>query len=411
MREGLRQRLIEAMQEMPVIDAHEHLPPESDRIAMDVDVLTLFSHYTQTDLESAGMTQEQYDWLQDASVALDERWNVFEPFYERIKFGSYARAARIAAQRFYGADIGPDTYRDITERMKAGNRRGIYRRVIEDACNIKVCLTQIGSIPKSSRNILTPLLPVGSLTGTGDIAAMRKNAEGAGVELTMLSEYDGVMEALVADYKEKGVVGFKTRSDELADPEPGPAIEAFQEALRGEDYDRALLDAYVTHRAFDIIGDADLVVAAHCGIIWDNWNNFYALHPRNMVPKLLKHRGTRFDLYHAAIPWVRDMGVIGKELPNAYLNMCWCHVISQQMSILALDEWIDLVPVNKITGFGGDYHRPVEKIYGHLVMAREDIATVLVRRIEDKQMTFGEAVSLARMFLFDNPRELYRLEV
>ncbi len=130
-----------------------------------------------------------------------------------------------------------------------------------------------------------------------------------------------------------------------------------------------------------------------------------------MVPKLLKHRGTRFDLYHAAIPWVRDMGVIGKELPNAYLNMCWCHVISQQMSISALDEWIDLVPVNKITGFGGDYHRPVEKIYGHLVMAREDIATVLVRRIEDKQMTFGEAVSLARMFLFDNPRELYRLEV
>jgi hypothetical protein len=240
---------------------------------------------------------------------------------------------------------------------------------------------------------------------------MRKSAKAAGVELAMLSDCDGLMEALVADYKREGVVGFKTTSARLADPDPGAAAQAFHDGLSGRTYSRGTLDAYLTHRALDIIGAADMVVAAHCGIIWDNWNNFYELHPRNMVPRLLKHRATRFDLYHAGIPWVRDMAIIGKELPNAYLNMCWCHVISQQMSISALDEWLDLVPVNKITGFGGDYHRPVEKIYGHLVMAREDIAAVLARRIEDRLITFGEALRLARMFLFDNPRELYRLEV
>ncbi len=411
MSQRLRQRLIDAMQEMPVIDAHEHVPPESERLAMDVDVLTLFSHYTQTDLESAGMTQEQYDRTQDTSVPLDERWELFVPFYERMKFGSYARAARIAARHFYGADIGPDTYQAISERMKQANKPGLYRRVIRDACNIKVCLTQIGRIPERNKGLLVPVLPIASLTGGGEVAAMQKSAEAVGVELKMLADYDEVLDGLLADFKRKGVVGFKTMSRELADPTPGAAVQAFQEGLKGRSYDRALLDAYLTHRAFDAIGAADLVVAVHCGIIWDNWNNFYALHPRNMVPKLLKHRNTRFDLYHAAIPWVREIAIIAKELPNAYLNMCWCHVISQQMSISALDEWLDLVPVNKIIGFGGDYHRPVEKIYGHLVMAREDIAAVLARRVGDKQMTFGEAVSLARMLLFDNPRELYRLDV
>ena len=77
---SLAHRLLDAMSEMPVIDAHEHLPPEKERVARDVDVFTLFGHYTQTDIESAGMRQEQYDWLQDPSVDLDERWQAFEPY-------------------------------------------------------------------------------------------------------------------------------------------------------------------------------------------------------------------------------------------------------------------------------------------------------------------------------------------
>ena len=52
MRSTLRDRLIEAMSEMPVIDAHEHLPPEKERVAREVDVFTLFGHYTQTPFAS-----------------------------------------------------------------------------------------------------------------------------------------------------------------------------------------------------------------------------------------------------------------------------------------------------------------------------------------------------------------------
>ena len=101
----LKQRLIETMEQMPVVDAHEHLPAESDRTGREVDVFTLFGHYTHQDLISAGMTREQYDWTQDPSADLDERWEMFEPFYQRTKHTSYIRAARLAAQHFYGADI------------------------------------------------------------------------------------------------------------------------------------------------------------------------------------------------------------------------------------------------------------------------------------------------------------------
>ncbi len=408
---SLKQRLIETMAEMPVVDAHEHLPPEKVRVAQEVDVFTLFGHYTQTDIESAGMTQEEYDWLQDPAVSLHERWRKFEPYWHRIKHTSYTRAARLAAQRFYGADIGPDTYVEITERMKSANTRGIYKRVLQDACGIVVALTQIGRVPDGNRDLLVPILPLAQLTGGGDVAAMKNAAERMGVELRSLADCDQVMAALIADFRNQGVVGFKMHSAELPDALESAAAEAFQFALAGREYDRGTLATWLTHRALDLVGDAGLVVAVHCGIIWDNWNDFYTTHPRNMIPILLAHRGTKFDLYHAGIPWVREMAVMGKELPNAFLNLCWCHIISQQMTASALDEWLDMVPVNKILGFGGDYSKPVEKVYGHLVMAREDIAEVLARRVSAGTMTYGEALELARMLLFDNARDLYGLDV
>ena len=110
------------------------------------------------------------------------------------------------------------------------------------------------------------------------------------------------------------------------------------------------------------------------------------------------------------MPWVRETGVMGKNFPNVWLNLCWCHIISPVMTRAALDEWIDLVPVNKIFAFGGDYGKPVEKVYGHLVMAREDIAMVLGRRVEQGLMTEDQAVAVAHRWFYDNPKEAYGLK-
>ncbi len=81
----------------------------------------------------------------------------------------------------------------------------------------------------------------------------------------------------------------------------------------------------------------------------------------------------------------------------------------RRFAVAGLDEAIDLVPMNKILIFGGDYGTPVEKIYGHLVMAREDIAEVMAKRLKSKQMSESEAMELIKKWFWENPRKLYRL--
>jgi hypothetical protein len=74
-----------------------------------------------------------------------------------------------------------------------------------------------------------------------------------------------------------------------------------------------------------------------------------------------------------------------------------------------LDEALDLLPTNKILGFGADYWRPVEKDYGSLVMTRENIARPLARRILEGRMTETQALDIAHQWLWDNPIALYKL--
>jgi ABC-type multidrug transport system ATPase subunit len=46
---------MEFMADVPVVDTHEHLPTEEDRVARKVDFSLMFSHYCVGDLKSAGM--------------------------------------------------------------------------------------------------------------------------------------------------------------------------------------------------------------------------------------------------------------------------------------------------------------------------------------------------------------------
>ena len=81
------------------------------------------------------------------------------------------------------------------------------------------------------------------------------------------------------------------------------------------------------------------------------------------------------------------------------------------MTRSALDELLDLVPVNKIMAFGGDLGYAVENVYGHLVMARENVAKVLGSRIEEGLLSESDALEIAKMWFFDNARELYQLQI
>ncbi len=403
----LEARLVEAMEAFDIIDSHEHLTPEKVRVETEVDVFTLFSHYTRHDLFVAGMREQDYQLLYNRDIPIERRWAMFEPYWQRIRHGSYARAALIAAKKFYGADdINRDTYQDISARMREFNTSGIYERVLGDACNIRMALAQCGRTDLGSP-LLTPVMPL--LFKIEDWQALNR-AYGADAHIRALDDLLDAMKRYILSVKAQGAVGLKMHSNPYQPPDRSAAVSSF-EALRDGKETRLPthnpLRDYVVDSAIDFATREDLVIAVHTGY----WRDFRELDPLHMIPLLERHPRTRFDIYHLGYPWVRPALMLGKGFPNVWLNLCWTHIISQRFAQDGIDEALDLVPVNKILAFGGDYATPVEKVYGHLIMAREDFARVFARRIEAGLITEEEAIEVLKLWFWDNPKELYRLDV
>jgi len=405
------ERLMGAMAEMDIIDCHEHLPPEKSRTETPQDVFTLFSHYTRHDLFSAGMDQKEYERLFDYDLPIEKRWARFRPYYDAIRYGSYARAALLTAKMVYGFDdINDDTYKPLSDKIAAENTPGIYHRILCERCRIRASLTQCGSTQVGAP--LVPVMPGRNLTQLRKKEQLDELTATFGPAAT-LDEYLAVARKQLQQWIAEGAVGIKLVSQPNVPPDGGAAEAAFARLLAGEELSPAggqpePLDNYLTHKLMDLAGELNLVVAVHSGI----WGDFRSLDCKHMLSFAPAHPNTKFDLYHLGMPMVRDTIVVAKNYANVYLNLCWTHIISQEQTCSGIGELLDQVPVNKVLAFGGDYGRPVEKVVGHLHMAREDYARVFGARIDAGLMSHDDALHILKMWFWDNPLRLYdRLDV
>ena len=402
---GIRESLQKAIAEFEIIDCHEHLPPESVRLEMHADVFTLFSHYTRLDLWNAGMSQEAWNDLFDPSIPLDRRWESFEPYWNEIRLTSFAKSALLTAKHFYGFDdINEQTYGPLSQTIAQANKPGIYRRVLRDACNIRTALTQCGTT-ETGTELLTPVVVIGGFFSRQDV----EERFGGEAATGSLDELVDTARKYVAKIEGQGAVGIKIMSWPYGQPDREAAVTALAEIDRGGTLTgptNPLFD-YLVDQMIASAGELDMVTCVHAGY----WGDFRDLDPLHMIPLITRHAEARFDIYHVGYPWVRETLMLGKGFPNVWLNFCWTHIISQRFAVAALDEAVDLLPANKLLAFGGDYQKPVEKVIGHLMMAREDVAEVLARRISSGQMTENGALDLARKWFWDNPVQLYTLKV
>ena len=99
---------------------------------------------------------------------------------------------------------------------------------------------------------------------------------------------------------------------------------------------------------------------------------------------------------------------MAKNFANVFIDFCWANIISPAAATDAFVEYLDSVPANKISGFGGDYCF-VDGIYGHQYIARENLARALAIRIDRGACDMDEAKELAKMILHDNPQRIFNL--
>lgn len=407
----MKEKLVEHMEGLTIIDAHEHMMSEDESLEDGgIDIMgAMLTQYIPTSFNSAGMEKKR-EWLTDKNVPLDERWGALKSYLPLVAHTGYYRTANMVVQALYGLKrLDESNFYKVNDLIKNDLKPGYYNRILKNHCKIERVLNQ---------------RPWGKNEGYEDFVT-DISREPIQLQYGLNSNYDsfkfiwekyGAPGMNVNELTEKWICalsrnhhGVKIQSGV---PFPKPSFEEaqtqFDKYLKDNTCVRRTVSLYLLHKAIELCGQYNLVVAVHCGIIWDCWNDFYATAISNIVQAVMTYRHTTFDLYHASIPWVREAGVAGNQYPNVNLNLTWAHEISPAMTLSFLDEWIDLVPLNKIIGFGADGRTPFLTA-GVRRRTFDNIAEVLSSRVMRDEMNLEEAEEICRWWLYDNPKRIYRL--
>ncbi len=420
-RPGFESRITDAVNDIWIIDTHEHMETEERRLEQkNLDFTYLFKQYAIEDLVSASNLHGLISVIFSDHFSLKDRWELFKPHFEAMRTTGYGRVPLIAANDLFGiSDINDDTYAELSQKIKEAGKPGYYKYVLKDRARIDLSIQDSGKQkydPEFYRHVerfdnfififnKSQIRQAGSpykidVKSLDDFETALRKAFEEGIGHEMVGIKSGLAYNRILRYdkvsKDDATTIFNklmTRDDSLPRPE-------FEEVKPLQDY--------IMHCVLDLAKEYDMPFQIHTGLHAGNGNIITNSKPTHLVNLFMEYPEVNFCLFHSSYPYGGELSTLAKNFPNVFIDMCWSAIISPSYSKRYLHEWLETVPANKIMAFGGDFGG-VECIYAHSVMARRIVASVLIEKVADGYMTEKEAISVANRVLRENAMEIFKI--
>ncbi len=429
--ETVFERLRPEIGQMPVIDSHEHTRSERERIETPPGPDQL--GYLGCDLCAAGASWRESEALENAADDPVAAHDVILKYWPVIRTTGYGRSIERTLRGVFGIErLDRQSYDELATGLRDGITGGSYEHWFRDKYNIRAVVLDVDGDEDYS-----PLFFRGLRHATffvlcdsrHELEELERRTDSSIHSAAQMR--DAMWSYLERLTKEKpGVVALKNnlaynRSIAFERTTLAGADRAFN-LLFADKYARhaqswipshhrsydelAALQNFLVHESVRFAEEHKLVYQFHTGLQAGYTNRITDSRPTHLINLVSEYHKVKFVLFHGGFPYGREWGVMGKNFPNVYLDLCWMHIISPSTTVRMLDEWLDYVPSNKIFGFGGDL-KLVESIYGHLEMARDNIARALARKVSRGDYDTATALSIARRILFDNPNDVFGLGI
>ncbi len=426
-RTDIKNEIFAKVSETVFIDTHEHLPDENQRLSPNPplnianDWSTLFSHYLNSDLRAAGMTQQDLDRFLGREAGPLEKWELLKPWWPVVKHTGYGQDTAITIRELYGIEeLNRNTIPELQEVFEKMLKPGLYEHVIREKAGIESC--QVNSL---TDDLITetemPLLLMQDLRIDHFFTwfNIQELAQRAGIEVKGLQDWYQVIDHFFEKYGPYAV-GVKSAAaySRNIDYENIPAETAeplFRQLLDGEELPREkqkIVEDHLFWHSVKKSTEHHLPVKIHTGY-YAGYNGMpLSRVSGNAVAAADLCRqapDTQFVFFHIDYPYYEDMLAVAKQYTNAVIDMCWSWIINPVGSKDFLKKFLVTVPANKVLTFGGDYI-PVEPVLGHAIMARKGIALALSELVEEQWISLDEALELTEVIMHENARTIYDLK-
>jgi len=408
---------------LPVIETHEHYTnyqKADDALGFVID------NYYLSDFWSAG--GEAAAGADGGSVNKDlpekERFDLFLRYYKKSDKTAYARGMQEGLRICWGVDDISDyeQFKIFAKKFEARDE-SIYAEFM-DKMNIKAKVVDIFDLADYVEGkagyskycrFAFPLPSIHDLHRKDDLMRLKKYI---GRAITCLDDYVEAFDAYFQKCVDFGIVCIKDqtayrRTIAYGNPTKAEAEKAFNDIVFnprdtfGDDRVRAL-DDWLFQYAMRKAAKYDLPVQIHTGHMAGIRNEIVKTNAAHLIPTLELHPDVRFDIFHGNWPYMDEFLFIGKNYPNAWLNLCWAQSIDPAYCVELMKRAVMTVPHSKLFAFGGDTGM-IEWVAGYLTLARDNVACALSGLVESGWLNLGEAKQIAADWFFNNPNEFFRL--
>lgn len=420
--------LREYMDTVPVIETHEHYTGITGPLT---NVFEITGYYYRSDLLAASFGEENgiTSALDDNLTDFDNRFDVFEKAFKKSDKTAYAAALKTGLKECWGIEaLDRSSMRKLQEKFL--NRSQEFYDALMKKYSIKAKIVDMSSfeLEKFVRLIdgkdreytgycrfTFPLYDFHNINRLADI----KRLEGClGQSIYCLEDYENAFESFLKKAVEFGIVCIKDPSAyrrRINYPATGraEAEQAFNKIMQNprrvcSTDEIEGLDNWLFHRFMRAAARYGLPVQIHTGHLAGIRNDIRNANASEFIPVLEQHQDVRFDLFHGNWPYMGEYLFIGKNYPNAWLDLCWVQSVDPLYSIELMKRALVTVPHSKLMAFGGDTEA-IELAVGYLVMARDNAAAALSEMTDKGWIGIQEAKQVAADWFFNNPNAFFKL--
>ena len=413
----------------PLIDTHEHIPNESERVKgtpltneKNNDWTVLLNQYIASDLLSAGMPRE--DYLKFISkIDPVSKWKYLEPWWPMIKTSGNCQALLFTLRELYGIDdINASTVRALNQRYLALIKPGFYKRILKEKGNILSCQTQRWPfIDSEMPEFVMPDLDVTSMymdPGSGMFAGP------AGINPTTLDDWKRVIDWWFDRIAPKAIA-YKVSSayrrsldfDKVTSNGVNKIYGKIVNHSKVNEAERKEVEDHLFWYVLNKIEETKKPLKIHTGYHaqWEDKSfpmDLYSV--RNNVCDAFrlceKAPGVEFVFFHIAYPYYEETLALVKQYKNANVDMVWSWILDPVAAVDFFKKAILTIPVNKILPFGGD-HYLVELTYGQSQYVRTLITKALNDLVRDFYLSENDALSVIDQIFYLNAKRIYKLKI
>ncbi len=412
---------------IPLIDTHEHYLGITEPVKNIWNFI--MSGYHDSDMQSASFGNEiYYKNIFDNTLSFDERYSAFEKIYKKIKNTAYVKAFEIGLKRCWDIDeINLSTIKDLCTKLLS-REQNFYNALIEkhnilikivDVCDADKFVEIINGTNKNYSKYCRFAFPLPSfhnIHSCQDIKKLEKYNEG--MIIKSLDDYIDNFSVLLKKAVDFGIVCLKDQTAyrriiDYNNPSKTEAESIFNKIISNprdifSSNEVRPLDDWLFHNFINLAKQYKLPIQIHTGHMAGIRNDIVKANAAHLIKVIELHSDVAFDLFHGNWPYMGEYLFIGKNYPNAYLDLCWVQTIDPLYSIELMKRAIVTVPHNKIMIFGGDTNK-IENTIGYLELAKDNVAYALSEMIEMDYLSKNEAGQIAVDWFFNNPNELFNL--